>query len=107
MPVNIFGTDALTPEMATYLQAESAVSNTFERYMGGATIAGDLFELPTGPVASAFGVEYRDERIMVRPNENRLLNDLASQAIAPTVVEGSYNLFEVFGEARVPILTDT
>lgn len=107
VPVNIFGTDALTPAMANYLQAESGVRNTFERYMGGATIAGDLFELPTGTVASAFGVEYRDERILVQPNENRLLNDLASQAIAPTVVEGSYHLYEVFGEARVPILTDT
>ncbi len=106
VPVNIFGTDALTPEMANYLQAESITDNTFERHVGGATIAGDLFEMPAGAVATAFGVEYREEVISVRPNEAQLLNDLAAQAIAPTVVEGGYDLFEVFGEARVPILND-
>ena len=106
VPVNIFGTDALTPEMANYLQAESVTNNTFERRVAGATLAGDLFELPAGTVATAFGVEYREESISVRPNEAQLLNDLASQAIAPTVVEGDYDLYELFGEARVPILND-
>ncbi|MDJ0939034.1 MAG: TonB-dependent receptor [Woeseiaceae bacterium] len=107
VPVNIFGTDALTPDMAEYLQAERVTDSTFERYVGGFSLAGDLFELPAGMVAAAFGAEYRDEAILVQPNENQLLNDLASQAIAPTVVEGSYNLYEIFGEARVPILSDT
>jgi len=106
VPVNIFGTDALTPEMATYLQSESITANTFERRVAGATIAGDLFEMPAGTVATAFGVEYREESISVRPNEAQLLNDLASQAIAPTVVEGEYDLYEVFAEARLPLLND-
>ncbi|MGB5347774.1 MAG: TonB-dependent receptor [Woeseia sp.] len=106
VPVNIFGTDALTPAMANYLQAESTTFSSFERQVGGATIAGDLFELPAGPVASAFGVEYRDESILVRPNDAQLLNDLAAQSIAPTVVEGDYHLHEIFGEVRVPVLND-
>jgi outer membrane receptor protein involved in Fe transport len=106
VPVNIFGTDALTPEMANYLQSEAITDNQFERNVAGATIAGDLFELPAGMVATAFGVEYRDESISVRPNEAQLLNDLAAQSIAPTVVEGSYDLYEVFAEARVPVLND-
>lgn len=106
VPVNIFGTDALTPEMAAYLQSESVTDNTFERRVGGATIAGDLFELPAGTVATAFGLEYREESISVRPNEAQLLNDLAAQSIAPKVVEGEYDLWEVFGEARLPILND-
>jgi outer membrane receptor protein involved in Fe transport len=106
VPVNIFGTDALTPEMANYLQAESVTDNSFERRVWGATIAGDLFDLPAGTVATAFGAEYREESISVRPNDAQLLNDLASQAIAPTVVEGDYDLWEVFGEARIPILDD-
>ena len=106
VPVNIFGTDTLTPEMANYLQSERVTDSTFERKVAGATIAGDLFELPAGDVATAFGVEFREESISVRPNEAQLLNDLASQAIAPTVVEGDYDLYEVFGEARVPILND-
>lgn len=106
VPVNIFGTDALTPEMANYLQSESVTNNTFKRGVGGVTLAGDLFELPAGMVAAAFGAEYRVENISVRPNEAQLLNDLAAQSIAPTIVEGEYDLYEVFGEARVPILND-
>jgi len=106
VPVNIFGTDALTPEMANYLQAESFTDNVFERRVAGVVLAGDLFEMPAGTVATAFGAEYREESILVRPNEAQLLNDLASQAIAPTVVEGDYDLYEIFGEARVPILED-
>ncbi len=106
VPVNIFGTDALTPEMANYLQAESTTYNSFDRKVAGATIAGDLFDMPAGPVATAFGMEYREESILVRPNEAQLLDDLAATSIAPTVVEGNYDLFEVFGEARLPILND-
>ena len=106
VPVNIFGTDALTPEMANYLQSESVTENTFQRNVIGAALAGDLFELPAGPVASAFGVEYREESISVKPNEAQLLGDLAATSIAPTVVKGDYNLYEFFGEARVPILNE-
>jgi len=106
VPVNIFGTDALTPEMANYLQAERITFSTFERTVGGASIAGDLFEMPAGTVATAFGVEYREESISIRPNENQLLNDLAAQGIAPEVVQGDYDLWEVFGEARIPLLND-
>jgi len=104
VPVNIFGTDALTPEMANFLKSESTTDNTFQRRVGGATIAGDLFEMPAGPVASAFGVEYRREDISVRPNEAQLRGDLGS--FAPEVVEGDYDLYEVFGEARLPLLDD-
>lgn len=106
VPVNIFGTDTLTPEMARYLQTESVTDNTFERRVAGASIAGDLFELPAGTVASAFGVEYREESIVVKPNEAQLTNDIASQAIAPEVVNGEYDVTEAFAEVRVPILND-
>ncbi|MFN2329163.1 MAG: TonB-dependent receptor domain-containing protein [Chromatocurvus sp.] len=106
VPVNIFGTDTLTPEMARYLQTESVTENTFERNVAGASIAGDLFQLPAGAVATAFGVEYREESISVKPNEAQLTNDIASQGIAPEIVNGSYDILELFAEARVPILSD-
>lgn len=106
VPINIFGTNTLTPEMANYLQTESVTQNTFERTVGGATLAGNLFEMPAGSVPTAFGIEYRKESILVVPNEAQLLNDIASQAIAPTVVNGEYDLWEVFAEARLPILND-
>lgn len=106
VPVNIFGTDALTPEMANYLQSQAITENRFERNVAGATIAGDLFDLPAGAVSTAFGVEYRDEYVNIQPNEAQLLNDLAATSIAPVAVEGEYDLYEVFAEARIPLLND-
>ena len=65
-----------------------------------------MFELPAGKVAAAFGAEYRKESLRVVPNDVQLRNDLTSQSIAPSIVDGSYDLYELFGEVRVPLLND-
>ncbi len=106
VPINVFGSDVLTPEMAQFLQTESITDDRFQRTVGGATLAGDLFELPAGKVAAAFGAEYRKESLRVVPNDVQLRNDLTSQSIAPSIVDGSYDLYELFGEVRVPLLND-
>ena len=104
VPVNIFGTDALTPEMATFLQSDRITENQFTRNVVGLHLAGDVLELPAGPVASAFGVEYRGESIEILPGEAQMRGDLWG---APgEVITGDYSLMEVFGEARVPLLAD-
>ena len=104
VPVNIFGTDVLTPEMVDYLKTDVVQDFRFRRKVAGASIAGDLFELPAGDVATAFGFEYRKESQFVRPNDSLLSGDISSPA--PTIEEGDYDLYEVFGEARIPILND-
>ena len=104
VPLNVFGTDVLTQEMVQFMRTERVTDYRFERTVAGATLAGDLFELPAGNVATAFGAEFREEYIREVPNDVQLRNDLTSQSIAPSVVEGDYNLSEVFGEARIPLL---
>ena len=104
VPINIFGTDTLTPEMADYLKTDSVTEYRFQRQVVGASVAGDLFELPAGAVATAFGAEYRKESQTVRPNDALLRGDISTPA--PTVEEGDYDLYELFGEARIPILND-
>ncbi len=61
VPVNIFGTDTLTPEMADFLAVQTGRAEEFLRKMSGASLAGDLFELPAGPLSTAFGIEWRRE----------------------------------------------
>ena len=104
VPVNIFGTDAITEEMATYLKTERITENQFERQVLGVTLAGDLLELPSGPVASAFGMEYRGESIEIVPGDAQMRGDL--WGTAGELIQGDYSLLEVFGEARVPLLSD-
>ena len=106
VPVNVFGTDVLTPEMVEFLRTERVDDQRFERTVAGATLAGDLFELPAGTVATAFGAEYRKESIRIVPNEAQLRNDITGASIAPYITDGSYDLAEVFGEVRVPLLND-
>ena len=105
VPVNIFGTDVLTPEMVESLRTDSVTEYRFKRKVAGATVAGDLFDLPAGAVATAFGAEYRKEMQTVRPNEAQLRGDTTTPPF-PTIEEGDYDLYEVFGEARIPILND-
>jgi hypothetical protein len=62
VPVNIFGTNTLTPEMANFLKVNTGRADEFERRSAGATITGNLFDLPAGAVGSAFGVESRPRR---------------------------------------------
>ena len=104
VPVNLFGTETLTPQMADFLQVSTSRSNEFTRQVAGATIAGDAFELPAGPVSTAFGVEWRGETFETIPDEVALSGDLTD--VPPIVNEGDFNLFEIFGETRIPIVND-
>lgn len=106
IPVNIFGTDTLTPAMADFLSVNSTIDSRFRRVVAGGSVAGDLFSLPAGAVSTAFGVEYRKDSFSITPDEVALQNDLAAIAVPPVINAGSFNLFEVFGEVRVPILAD-
>ncbi len=106
IPINIFGLDTLTPAMANFLSVDTTTSSTFKRTVAGGSVSGDLFKLPAGMVSSAFGMEYRKDSFTIRPDEVALSNDLAAVQVPPIRNAGSYNLFEVFAEVRVPILAD-
>ena len=102
VPVNTYGTNTLTPEMAEYLEVTTGRADQFERDVLGATIAGDLFDMPAGPVSTAFGVEWREESYRSEPDEVSASGDLGGTP--PQFESGRYNVGEAFVEARVPIV---
>jgi iron complex outermembrane recepter protein len=106
VPVNIFGTETLTAAQAAFLSVDTTTASSFTREVAGASLAGDLFSLPAGKVATAFGVEYRREGFQITPDEVALSNDLAAINIAPIVNSGAIDVREVFGEIRIPLLRD-
>ena len=59
VPVNFLGIGAISPEAAAFVSPNHGVTDVLQRTVYGASITGDLFELPAGPVAVAFGVEHR------------------------------------------------
>lgn len=102
VPVNVYGTDTLTAEMADFLSVTTGRNDKFERSIFGASVAGDLFELPAGPVSTAFGLEYRDESYQTIPDETSASGDLGGTP--PVLTIGDYDLWEAYAEARFPIV---
>jgi iron complex outermembrane recepter protein len=112
VPYSIFGAGAVTPEQLAYLQIPGlSEGETVEQILSG-SISGDLgqygIKLPTANdgLGVAFGAEYRSERSELRTDEAFQTNDLAGQG-APTLdTFGSFDVKELFAEARLPILQD-
>jgi len=102
VPVNIFGIGSITPEMAGFLTPTRFQSTTLGRQVAAGTIAGDLFDLPAGPVATAFGVEWRKDTFDFVPDD--LVRNDGNREIPPN--SGKMDVTEIFGEARVPLLAD-
>jgi iron complex outermembrane recepter protein len=81
-------------------------TGTFELPLGYATINGDLFNLPAGPVSFAIGGEYHGERWTRTPDS---LNTTFS-SIGSTDLEGSRvnrDVWSIYEEVRVPFTSPT
>jgi len=109
VPYQIFGVGSVTPDQLAYLQIPAlSEGSTVEQVLSG-SISGDLgqygIKLPTANdgLGVAFGAEYRSESSELRTDANYQSNDLAGQG-APTLdTFGSFDVKEVFAEARLPI----
>jgi outer membrane receptor protein involved in Fe transport len=105
VPVSIFGTDALTPQMVNFLRVGTGRQDKFEQQVAGGSIAGDLLSLPAGPLSTAFGVEWRKEYFSTVPDVTALSGDLGTPTI-PIINSGDFDISEIFAEVRVPLLKD-
>ncbi|MCW5635865.1 MAG: TonB-dependent receptor [Rubrivivax sp.] len=104
VPVNVFGFNSITPAALRYITAPTLLSTFTSQKLTGGVIRGEPLKLPAGPVAMAAGYEARAEysRSEFDPLAQAGLN--AGNAIPRT--EGSFNVKELFGEVRVPLLKD-
>src|SRR5439155_9173402 len=76
-------------------------SATFELPLGYATINGDLFNLPAGPVSFALGLEYRGERWRDDPASlNTTFNTIGSADLEASKV--NRDVWATYQEVRIP-----
>ncbi|MBN7820273.1 TonB-dependent receptor domain-containing protein [Bowmanella yangjiangensis] len=104
VPVNIFGINSISPEAADYIRANPYINTDITQFNAQAFMTGDLFEMPAGMVASAFGIEYRRDTQKVDTDVA-----LRGQAITFNDVppfSGEVKVWEAFGEATLPLLKD-
>ncbi|MDR3419180.1 MAG: TonB-dependent receptor [Nevskia sp.] len=100
-PVDIFGTTGAT------LKNLAVTANTFttqDQSQVLAMLTGDLFPTWAGEVGSAFGFEYRSYHFDNVPDA--LEQQFALSEANSQITSGTYNVREIFGEFRVPLLKD-
>lgn len=107
VPLNVFGTGLADPAALRYLaiQATNITTSAMQNAVG--SISGNLFNIGLGAddVAFALGAEYRKVSSEFIPDTFLASGDvLGFNAGLPT--KGSYDVKEVFGEVRVPIVED-
>ena len=106
VPLNPFGANAITADQVEYILAQGQFEQIeIDQSNVVASVTGDLFQLPAGAVSFAAGLEFREIGYQDIPSEGIQTGSLlGGNAAGP--VEGGYNVWEVFGEVRVPLLAD-
>ena len=106
VPANVFGENSMSPEAADFIRAPAFwFDQNVEQSILATSIVGDLMELPAGALGFAVGIEYREDEYSETPDPTVDNNDQMGLFLEDPV-SGETELTEVFGEVRVPILSD-
>lgn len=99
---NIFGANTLSAAAARYIHAPSSLNTRITQTLVGASVSGEPFSLPAGPVGVAFGAEYRKETSNMEFDALTQTGLNAGNALPNTA--GSFDVQEAFAELRAPLL---
>lgn len=92
-------------DLVNAIGARTKGNTVYDQATVNAIISGNLFALPAGDVAAAFGVEYRHYSIDDQPDELSQ-NGMLWGSSSATVTKGTDNVREAFAEIDVPLLKD-
>ncbi|HEX6860545.1 MAG TPA: TonB-dependent receptor [Caulobacteraceae bacterium] len=95
--------NGLTQEQLNFLQYRAKGSTLYTQTNVEATISGDAFKLPAGPVGAALGVSWRKDEIDDTPDQYAQVQNLWGQTTAGRTA-GTDSVREVFGEVEAPLL---
>ncbi|THD53604.1 TonB-dependent receptor plug domain-containing protein, partial [Phenylobacterium sp.] len=112
VPLNIFSSQFISPAALKFLDATSfAVGNTTERVVSLA-FTGKLGDYglksawASDGVGVAFGAEYRREHLDSTADFLSANGLVDGNGAASPPVNGGFDVYELFGEARVPLISD-
>lgn len=113
VPINIVGNNPISALGQAYVTGTQATTQVTKQDVFEAQVNGSPFETWAGPVNVAFGGGYRREgtrgvadplSTATNPVTGARTGAWGFQNTAP--INGKYSLWEVFGEAEVPLATD-
>jgi iron complex outermembrane recepter protein len=104
VPANVFGQGSISAAAVAYYTGTSWLNQRQEQDVYAFKIDGSPFETWAGPVATAFGAEYRTEAIVV--DSDPISRASGWRQINAQPLDGSYNVKEGFFEVGVPLLNE-
>jgi iron complex outermembrane receptor protein len=102
--INYFGLGSISEADADYLRYTDQGTSGTEMHHFGASISGELFELPAGVVGFAAGYEHREESAFNQPDAFSSSGIGSGNAVQPT--SGGYKVDEAYFEAIIPVVAD-
>lgn len=104
VPINILGYNQFGDDVRDYLIQNNISTLALQQTVIEGSIAGDIIDLPAGPLALAIGVTHRRERGRFDVDQGL---EIGIDPTAPTgAVAGGFDTDEVYGEALIPIVTN-
>ncbi len=110
-PYNIWQPGGITPAALAYLQVPSTQTGSTTETVVSGNVTADFgnhgLKTPWASqgVAANVGAESRRERLILSPDQANIDGDVAgSSTVLP--VNGGFSVWELFGELRVPLVTD-
>ncbi len=101
VPVNLFGAGSPSQAALDYFMGTSDILSKIKQDVVAASVNGEIFDLPAGPIAVAFVLEYRKEK------GSTTYDDVAASGgffiLNGTDLSGSFNVKEAFLEVGVPV----
>ena len=110
VPIDLFQLGALNQQMLNYVVAPGFKSGQTTEQIATFSVTGDLGGLGLkSPMADdavgvAFGAEYRRESLDLRVDQEFASGDLSGQGGPTLGNSGSFDVYELFGEARLPLM---
>jgi outer membrane receptor protein involved in Fe transport len=111
VPYNIFQIGGVTQAALNYLQAPAFSSGNITERVVNFNLVGILPDAIKSPMANdgvgvSMGAEYRREHLDFAADFVQASGQLNGAGGASPPVNGGYDVYEIFGEARVPLVQD-
>ncbi len=105
VPLNVLGRNMASPEAIDFIHSTALSISEIQQVQAAAYVSNpELIDNWAGSIAGVLGAEFRDEKSFVRGDSLSALGNTFFNALSDT--RGRYDVFEVFGEVAVPLLSE-
>jgi iron complex outermembrane receptor protein len=105
VPINIFGEQGISPAAADFLRIDPFERTVVKEQTAELAVKGDLADLPAGTIKAVLGAGWRRTSYVRQPDDSFEEGDTLG-FFRSIGASGSTRVFELFGEALIPILKD-